>query len=135
MSDSILDATLVQDGQRVVATIAQTGEMIESNGVLDANCIVQTENGPQKCVKTFPLGAGGGKPEYVDTLPETGQEGVLYMVNSGVTRDGYAIFQMFAWHNNDWVAIGAFDVGIDPTGIVYEKSFDTTTNTWTVTVS
>lgn len=79
-------------------------------------------------------GGGSAKPIYVDTLPQTGEEGVLYMVNSGVTRDGYAIFQMFSWHNNDWVAIGAFDVGIDPTGLVYEQSFNTTTKTWTVTV-
>lgn len=50
---------------------------------------------------------GGGKPEYVQSLPETGKEGILYMVNSGVTRDGYAIFQMFAWHDNAWIAIGA----------------------------
>ena len=79
--------------------------------------------------------SGSAKPVYVDTLPQTGEEGVLYMVNSGVTRDGYAIFQMFSWHNNDWVAIGAFDVGISPTGIVYEQSFDSSTGTWTVTVS
>lgn len=80
-------------------------------------------------------GGGAAKPEYVDTLPVTGEEGVLYMVNSGETRDGYAIFQMFSYHNNQWVAIGAFDVGISPTGIVYEQSFNTSTGVWTVTVS
>ena len=77
---------------------------------------------------------GSSKPEYVQSLPETGKEGILYMVNSGVTRDGYAIFQMFAWHDNTWIAIGAFDVGITPTGLVYEQSFDATTGTWVVTV-
>lgn len=87
--------------------------------------------------KAVPASISGGaaKPKYVSELPETGEEGVLYLVPSGVTRDGYAIFQMFSWHNNDWVAVGAFDVGINPTGIVYERSFDTSTNTWTVTVS
>lgn len=80
-------------------------------------------------------GGGAAKPVYVDTLPAEGEEGVLYMVNSGVTREGYAIFQMFSWHEGEWVAIGAFDVGISPTGIVYEKSFDANTGTWTVTVS
>lgn len=79
-------------------------------------------------------GIGAAKPIYVATLPEEGEEGVLYLVNSGNTRDGYAIFQMFSWHNNEWVAIGAFDVGITPTGLVYEKSFDATTGTWVVTV-
>lgn len=80
-------------------------------------------------------GGSAAKPEYVNTLPATGEEGVLYMVNSGETRDGYAIFQMFSWHNNQWVAIGAFDVGISPTGLVYEQSFDAATGTWTVTVN
>lgn len=79
-------------------------------------------------------GIGAAKPIYVATLPEEGEEGVLYLVNSGNTRDGYAIFQMFSWHNNEWVAIGAFDVGITPTGLVYEQSFDATTGTWVVTV-
>lgn len=77
-------------------------------------------------------GGGAAKPMYVDSLPATGEEGVLYMVNSGETRDGYAIFQMFSYHENEWVAIGAFDVGISPTGILYETSFNTSTNTLTV---
>lgn len=76
-----------------------------------------------------------GKPVYVASLPLVGEEGLLYMVNSGTTRDGYAIFQMFSYHNNDWVAVGAYDVGIDPTGIVYEQSFDASTGVWTVTVN
>ena len=81
------------------------------------------------------IGGGSARPEYVAELPDEGEEGVLYMVPAGETREGYAIFQMFSWHNNEWVAIGAFDVGIVPGGIVYEQSFDTTTNTWTVTVN
>lgn len=74
-------------------------------------------------------GNGGKKPQFVAALPETGKEGILYLVNTGTTRDGYAIFQMFSWHNNDWIAIGAFDVGISPTGIMYVSSFDPATNT------
>lgn len=76
------------------------------------------------------------RPQYVDTLPEEGEEGTLYLVNTGVTRDGYAIFQMFVWKADasEYVAIGAYDVGIDPNGIVYEQSFNTGTNTMNVTV-
>ena len=66
------------------------------------------------------IGGGSARPEYVSELPETGEEGVLYMVPSGVTRDGYSIFQMFSWHNDEWVAVGAFDVGIDADNIVYK---------------
>ena len=130
--------TEVIDGEQVVRTVALEGDIIPEPAKDPSKyftALVNTDDGPQQVVKTFPLGPSAGKPEYVDTLPETGKEGVLYMVNTGVTRDGYAIFQMFAWHNNDWIAVGAFDVGINPTGIVYEQSFDTTTNTWTVTVS
>lgn len=82
--------------------------------------------------------AGSGssaKPKYVPELPETGEEGVLYLVPTNVTRDGYQIFQEFTWYNNAWKAIGAYDVGIDPTGIVYEKSFNASTNTMTVRVN
>ena len=76
---------------------------------------------------------GSAKPKYVSVLPQTGEEGVLYLVPSGETRDGYAIFQMFSWHEGEWVAIGAFDVGIDPTGLLYEDSFNASTNTLTLT--
>jgi hypothetical protein len=81
-------------------------------------------------------GAGGGsaKPKYVPELPETGEEGVLYLVPTEFTRDGYQIFQEFTWYNNEWKAIGAYDVGIDATNVVYQQSFDASTGTWTVKV-
>lgn len=56
---SELDANIIVDGQKAVATVAQAGEIIESNGVLDANCIVQTAEGKQLCVKTVLVGPGG----------------------------------------------------------------------------
>lgn len=94
-------------------------------------------------------GAAGGsaKPKYVPELPEIGEEGVLYLVPTEYTRDGYQIFQEFTWYNNAWKAIGAYDVGIDAENIVYKdnipyatatkvggikQSFDATTGTWTV---
>lgn len=130
------DEQVIIGGQRTLAVSIADGDFIYSGGTTDVQCIVNDNGVAQRAIKVALIGPGGAaKPKYVDTLPEVGEEGVLYMVNSGVTRDGYAIFQMFSWHNNAWVAIGAFDVGIIPTGIVYEQSFDTTTNTWTVTVS
>ena len=131
---SELNPEVLRDGQLAIAVSEISGDVLASGGATDKTVLVQTADGPQLAVKTFSLG-GAAKPVYVDSLPATGEEGVLYMVNSGVTRDGYAIFQMFSWHEGEWVAIGAFDVGISPTGIVYEQSFDSTTNTWTVTVS
>ena len=131
--------TEVIDGEQVVRTVALEGDIIPEPAKDPAKyftALINTDDGPQQVVKTYIMGGGGGgRPQYVDTLPATGEEGILYLVNSGVTRDGYAIFQMFCWHNNDWVSIGAFDVGIVPGGIVYEQSFDSTTNTWTVTVN
>ena len=133
---STVDTQVIVEGQRANAVVLQNGDMIYSGGTTDTKCIVNVNGTPQLAHKVALVGPGGAaKPEYVDVLPDEGEEGVLYMVNSGVTRDGYAIFQMFSWHEGEWVAIGAFDVGINPTGIVYEQSFDAATNTWNVTVS
>lgn len=133
---SEINTQILQDGQLAIRTVVQNGDIVSGVSSTDTTALVQTADGKQLCVKTVLVGPGGAaKPEYVDVLPEEGEEGVLYMVNSGVTRDGYAIFQMFSWHEGAWVAIGAFDVGINPTGIVYEQSFNASTNTWTVTVS
>lgn len=129
--------TLV-DGQLAVAATLINGQIISGRGDQTVEALVHTDEGNQLAIKATLVGPGGAaRPEYVDTLPETGEEGVLYMVNTGVTRDGYAIFQMFVWKadDNEWVAVGAFDVGINPTGIVYEQSFNASTGTWTVTVS
>ena len=139
MSENSERFTTIVDGEQVVRTVNIEGTIIPEEAKDPSRyftALVQTSDGPQQVVKTFSLG-GAGKPQYVNSLPEIGEEGVLYLVNTGVTRDGYAIFQEFTWNsdNNDWVAIGAFDVGISPTGIVYEQSFNASTNTWTVTVN
>ena len=128
---SELDANIMVDGQKAVATLEQTGPFINSGGEIDATAIIQTASGPQKVVKTYSMGGGAGKPRYVATLPEVGEEGILYLVETGQTRYGYAIFQEFTWNkeDNSWAAIGAYDVGIDPTGILYQESFDAATNT------
>ena len=134
MADN-LNVQVLQDDQLAIATVPVEGDILSGTSATDVTALVQTNDGVQLAVKTFNLGGGGGsaKPVYVDSLPETGEEGVLYMVNSGETRDGYAIFQMFSYHENEWVAIGAFDVGIDQNGLLFEHSFDSATNTLTVT--
>lgn len=130
------DEQVIVEGQRAIAVSVRNGDMIYSGGATDIQCILNDNGTAQRALKVALVGPGGAaKPEYVAVLPEEGEEGVLYMVDSGETRDGYAIFQMFSWHEGDWVAIGAFDVGIKPTGILYEKSFDASTNTLTVTAS
>lgn len=139
MSENSERFTEVIDGQQVVRTVVLTGNIIPEEAKNPAKyftALVQTADGPQQVVKTYSLGGGAGKPQYVESLPEVGEEGILYLVNTGETRDGYAIFQEFVWNatNSEWIAIGAFDVGIEPTGIVYEQSFDASTNTWNVKV-
>lgn len=78
---------------------------------------------------------GGGTVKFVPELPSQGEERYIYgVVLEETTREGYGIIQLFMWYNDNWYAAGAFDVDISPNGIVYEQSFDTTTNTWTVKV-
>lgn len=57
---SELDANIIVDGQKVIATVAQTGEVIQDGGVIDATSIIQTDNGPQKVVKVMDVNGGGG---------------------------------------------------------------------------
>lgn len=57
---SEIDATLVKDGQKVVATVSQSGTIISDPSAVDATALVQTDDGPQLCVKTFEMGEGGG---------------------------------------------------------------------------
>lgn len=79
---------------------------------------------------------GGGSVKFVPELPAEGEEQYIYgVVLDEVTRDNYAIVQLFMWYNDQWAAAGAYDVDINPHGIVYESSFDASTNTWNVTVS
>lgn len=54
------DTTVVKDGQLAIATVAQTGEFITGPSKIDATALVQTEQGPQLCVKTVNVGGGGG---------------------------------------------------------------------------
>ena len=57
---SEIDATLVKNGQKVVATVSQSGTIISDPSAVDATALIQTDDGPQLCVKTFDLNGGGG---------------------------------------------------------------------------
>ena len=53
-------ATILRNGQLAVATVAQSGDLLTDPSVIDATAIIQTDDGPQKVVKTYNLGGGGG---------------------------------------------------------------------------
>lgn len=57
---SELDANIIVDGQKVVATLAQSGTVIKDGGVIDATSVIQTDDGPQKVVKVMDINGGGG---------------------------------------------------------------------------
>ena len=148
--------TEVIDGQQVVRMLAQGGPIIDEPSKDPAKyftALVNTAAGPQMVVKTYLMGIADGVGsdliQIVAELPETGLSGTLYgVLMPEMTRDDYGIIQFFVWYNNDWYAVGAYSIDIDPNGLVYEdnipyataskvggikQTFDATTGTWTVT--
>ena len=63
---SELDANIIVNGQKVVATSAKSGTVIKDGGAIDATSVIQTENGPQKVVKVLDVNGGGGGGSYVE---------------------------------------------------------------------
>lgn len=57
---SEIDANVLHNGKLVVATLSMSGDVIEDGGVIDATSVIQTDDGPQKVVKTYSVGGGGG---------------------------------------------------------------------------
>lgn len=57
---SELDTNILHNGQLAVATVAQSGEVIQDGGEIDTTSVIQTDNGPQKVVKVLDLNGGGG---------------------------------------------------------------------------
>lgn len=69
MADSEKYFTKLVDGQLSVATVAQSGEIIPEEsrpGDKYTTALVQTDEGPQLCVKTYDLNGGGGGGGTVD---------------------------------------------------------------------
>lgn len=63
---SKIDTNVLKDGQLAVATAPQNGTIISDASAVDATALVQTDNGPQLCVKTVEVGEGGGGGGTVD---------------------------------------------------------------------
>lgn len=147
--------TEVIDGEQVVRTVSTAGPIIEEpakDPTKYFTALVNTPSGPQMCVKTFLMGIAEGIGtdliQIVAELPTSGVSGTLYgVLMPEMTRDDYGIIQFFVWYNNDWYAVGAYSIDIDPNGLVYEdaipygtstrvggikQSFDASTNTWSV---
>ena len=137
---SELDANVLQNGQRSIAIVLLSGNVVENTGELDATCVINTEQGRQKVVKAYLVGIAGnaGLVTVVPNLPETGVEGKFYgVMMDEQTKDGYAIIQFFIWYDNQWCAAGAFDVYIDPDNLIYKSnfSFDATNNVLTLDIA
>lgn len=54
------DANIIVNGQKVVATVAQSGTVVKDGGEIDATSIIQTSDGLQKVVKVMDVNGGGG---------------------------------------------------------------------------
>lgn len=66
---SELDINFVKDGQRAIATIVQSGDIVSSGGEIDATCVVQTDDGLQKTVKTTEItGTLVSEPSEIDAI-------------------------------------------------------------------
>lgn len=55
-----LDANIVVDGQKSVAVVNMSGDIVKDGGEVDATCVIETAQGRQKVVKTYLMGGGGG---------------------------------------------------------------------------
>lgn len=143
MSENSERFTTVVDGEQVVRMLSQGGEIIPEEAKDPSKyftALVNTPSGPQLAVKTYLMGISNGGSlaliRIVSELPETGVSGTLYgVLMQEMTRDNYGIIQFFVWYENEWYAVGAYSIEIEPNGLVYEQSFDASTNTWNVTVN
>lgn len=143
MSENSERFTTVVDGEQVVRMLSQGGEIIPEEAKDPSKyftALVNTPSGPQLAVKTYLMGISNGGSlaliRIVSELPETGVSGTLYgVLMQEMTRDNYGIIQFFVWYDNQWYAVGAYSIDIEPNGLVYEQSFNASTNTWNVTVN
>lgn len=81
---SKIDTTVLQDGQLAVATAEQSGTLISGASAIDTTCLVKTEDGVQQCVKTFPLGEGGGGDGANKDLSNISNAGKIVCSNMGM---------------------------------------------------
>lgn len=109
MADSEKYFTKTVNGQLSVATVAQSGEIIPEEtrpGDKYTTALVQTDNGPQLCVKTFEMGEGGGGGGDVPDNVYT-QDNLVAGANISITEVAQPLIDentLHLCHFNDSVA-------------------------------
>lgn len=135
MADSEKYFTKLVDGQLSVATVAQSGEIIPEEtrpGDVYTTALVQTDDGPQLCVKTYDLNGGGGGGGTVDqtynptsTNAQSGTavaEAVAPALKNKATNPSYSLMIT----NSDVSLTGNSSVVINPTLIANQSLSDAT---------
>lgn len=120
MADSEKYFTKLVDGQLSVATVAQSGEIIPEEsrpGDKYTTALVQTDDGPQLCVKTFDLNGGGGGgggtvDQTYDPTSTNAQSGTAvaeavapYLKNTATDTNSIVILGTPVWGSNS-ITIG-----------------------------
>lgn len=90
---SKIDTTVLTDGQLAVATLAQTGTPITGSSVVDTTALVETEQGPQLCVKTYSVGGGGGggADTNLSNLTNTGKTQAAHLAMPSTVSEDIAV--------------------------------------------
>ena len=88
---SKIDTNVLHDGQLAVATVDQSGTITKKSAI-NTNILVQTEDGEQLCVATYPLngGGGGGGGSVAETTWFNGVNGAT--LNTGLTGSKVRVF-------------------------------------------
>lgn len=88
---SKIDTNVLHDGQLAVATVDQSGTITKKSAI-NTNILVQTEDGEQLCVATYPLngGGGGGGGSSAETTWFNGVNGTT--LNTGLTGSKVRVF-------------------------------------------
>lgn len=88
---SKIDTNVLHDGQLAVATVDQSGTITKKSAI-NTNILVQTEDGEQLCVATYPLnGGGGGGGSVAET---TWFDGATAVEGTDYTNDGCTLTEV-----------------------------------------
>ena len=133
MADSEKYFTKMVDGQLSVATVAQSGTIIPEEtrpGDVYTTALVQTDDGPQLCVKTFEMGEGGGGGGDVPDNVYT-QDNLVAGTNISITRASQPVFDentLGVWHLDDATGANAITEGAYAQTTLFTESHVHTTS-------